>query len=245
MSSLVLSLFPGIGLLDRAFEEEGFCVVRGPDVLWGGDVRHFRPTAGRFDGVIGGPPCQPFSVIRRLLRATGRDTKAFDLIPEFVRCVGLCAPAWWLMENVPSAPDPAPGGYRVASGVIRDDAVGGHTMRVRRYWFGTRDGRALRIGARARPTLLPPERAVTRNCRMVEDRHRTRRAGTGGVLPGDGRYMPMADVCELQGLPRSFADGSPFRLEALRIMLGNGVPLAMGRALARAVREATAAEVTS
>lgn len=35
---LVLSLFPGIGLLDMAFEEEGFCVVRGPDLLWGGDV---------------------------------------------------------------------------------------------------------------------------------------------------------------------------------------------------------------
>ncbi len=32
--TLVLSLFPGIGLLDRAFELEGFTVVRGPDVLW-------------------------------------------------------------------------------------------------------------------------------------------------------------------------------------------------------------------
>jgi site-specific DNA-cytosine methylase len=28
---LVLSLFPGIGLLDMAFEAHGFCVVRGPD----------------------------------------------------------------------------------------------------------------------------------------------------------------------------------------------------------------------
>ena len=46
---LVLSLFPGIGLLDMAFEEEGFCVVRGPDLLWGGDVRSFRPPAGKFD----------------------------------------------------------------------------------------------------------------------------------------------------------------------------------------------------
>jgi DNA (cytosine-5)-methyltransferase 1 len=44
-----LSLFPGIGLLDKAFELEGFCVVRGPDVLWGGDVRGFHPPAGRFD----------------------------------------------------------------------------------------------------------------------------------------------------------------------------------------------------
>ncbi len=29
---LVLSLFPGIGLLDMAFEAEGFCVVRAPGV---------------------------------------------------------------------------------------------------------------------------------------------------------------------------------------------------------------------
>src|SRR2546430_15392434 len=29
--SLVLSLFPGIGLLDRAFEEEGFCIVRSEE----------------------------------------------------------------------------------------------------------------------------------------------------------------------------------------------------------------------
>src|SRR6185436_8832391 len=54
MSGLVLSLFPGIGLLDMAFEEEGFCIVRGPDLLWGGDIRKFHPPAGRFDGVIGG-----------------------------------------------------------------------------------------------------------------------------------------------------------------------------------------------
>ena len=44
-------LFPGIGLLDMAFEKEGFCVVRGPDLLWGGDIRSFHPPAGKFDGV--------------------------------------------------------------------------------------------------------------------------------------------------------------------------------------------------
>src|SRR2546430_12673163 len=38
------------------------CVVRGPDLLWGGDIRRFHPPAGKFDGVIGGPPCQLFSV---------------------------------------------------------------------------------------------------------------------------------------------------------------------------------------
>lgn len=70
---LVLSLFPGIGLLDMAFEEAGFCVVRGPDLLWGGDIRRFHPPAGRFDGVIGGPPCQAFSRLRHLLEHNGRN----------------------------------------------------------------------------------------------------------------------------------------------------------------------------
>ncbi len=35
MTQLVLSVFPGIDLLGRGFEAEGFCVVRGPDLLWG------------------------------------------------------------------------------------------------------------------------------------------------------------------------------------------------------------------
>ncbi len=56
MPALVLSLFPGIGMFDHAFEREGFCVVRGPDPIWGGDVRTFSPPSGVFDGIIGGDP---------------------------------------------------------------------------------------------------------------------------------------------------------------------------------------------
>ena len=69
---LVLSLFPGIGLLDSAFEDTGFCVLRGPDVIRGGDVRLFHPPAGVFAGVIGGPPCQSFSSLAHLVREIGR-----------------------------------------------------------------------------------------------------------------------------------------------------------------------------
>lgn len=50
-NTLVLSLFPNIDLLGKAFEEAGFCVVRGPDLLWGGDIRTFRPPPGVFGGV--------------------------------------------------------------------------------------------------------------------------------------------------------------------------------------------------
>ena len=105
---LVLSLFPGIGLLDMAFEEEGFCVVRGPDLLWGGDIKIFHPPAGKFDGVIGGPPCQPFSPLVHLVRANGREPKHGNLIPEFERVVYESECAWFLMEEVSQAPEPQP-----------------------------------------------------------------------------------------------------------------------------------------
>ncbi|MDO8673082.1 MAG: hypothetical protein Q7O66_16865 [Dehalococcoidia bacterium] len=46
---LVLSCFPGIGLLDMAFEREGYCVVRGPDVIFGSlhDIRAFSSASDR------------------------------------------------------------------------------------------------------------------------------------------------------------------------------------------------------
>src|SRR5260370_32371528 len=116
---LVLSLFPGIGLLDRAFEEEGFCIVRGPDVLWGGDVKRFHPPAGVFAGVIGGPPCQKFSTIGRLQAHVNPNWKPIDLIPEFERVIAEAQPRWFLMENVPAAPVPAVVGHTIAGALPR------------------------------------------------------------------------------------------------------------------------------
>jgi len=62
---LVLSLFSGIGLLDRAFKEKGFFVVSAGDLILGQDIRDFHAVAGKFDGVIGGSPCQDFSTLNR------------------------------------------------------------------------------------------------------------------------------------------------------------------------------------
>lgn len=62
---LVLSLFPGADLLGRAFEEVGFCVVRGPDKLWGGDVRAFHAELG--DAIANGQPRAVGENARRVL----------------------------------------------------------------------------------------------------------------------------------------------------------------------------------
>ena len=137
---VALSLFPGLGVLDMAFQDAGWCVVRGPDVVWQGDVRGWSVPEGVFDGVFGGPPCQTFSPLSTILRATGREPKHGNLIPEFERIVAGARPRWFVMENVPEAPFPVVEGYDVWSTLIKDYEVGGIQLRERRFSLGFRDG---------------------------------------------------------------------------------------------------------
>ena len=223
---LVLSLFRGIGLLDRAFEEEGFCVVSGPDLLWGGDVKRFHPPARVFAGVIGGPPCQFASVMQNAVPQRPVE----NLIPEFERCVAEAQPAWFLMENVPRAPEPVVAGYVVRSLLYNNrwapDAP--EQNRLRRFSFGTPGGGALlpETTARANPKW---EYAVIGGHGSVD--HGRQKWAQGPQVP--------AKMCRLQGLPEDFFKHSPFTVHAQRKMLGNGVPLPMGKAIAQAVRRYT------
>jgi DNA (cytosine-5)-methyltransferase 1 len=241
---LVLSLFPGIGLLDHAFELEGFCVVRGPDVLWGGDVRAFHPPAGRFDGVIGGPPCQAFSQFRYINPLAGQ--KHGNLIPEFERCVSEAQPIWFVMENVPAAPAPVVEGYGVDSQILDNRWLGEAQQRRRRISFGARSPVLLRLSYEV-ALFESPEYAqsVNGSSRAVNVKlggsgkvKRTYTADGKRHLPGQGPRTSVGDMLELQGAPRDFLDESPFTESAKRQAIGNGVPIPMGRAIARAVRRA-------
>lgn len=282
MSGLVLSLFPGIGLLDMAFEQEGFCVVRGPDVLWGGDIRTFHPPANVFAGVIGGPPCQAFSRLSIMVRHNGYEPKFGNLIPEFERCVVEAQPQWWLMENVPAAPRPRVDGYpEVHSQIVNnrwftaEGLTGAEQHRTRCISFGTRDGRWLQWDValfehhaiatgdtssdgggvmRGRHAVLGDNRQVPnrylangqeKRSFAVTARHAGRppwvagadSAGHGGATSKQYVYG-LEDACELQGLPRDFTEHMPFRKDAKLKAVANGVPLPMGRAIARAVKRA-------
>jgi DNA (cytosine-5)-methyltransferase 1 len=238
---LVLSLFPGIGLLDMAFEEEGFCVVRGPDVLWGGDVRRFHPPAGRFDGVIGGPPCQPFSQLVHMVRANGFEPRHEDLIPEFERVVSEARPTWFVMEEVTAAPVPVVSGYAVREAKLNNRWVGGTQERKRRISFGTADGRHLPVEVVA----LEPfdwDFAVTGDARVRPKASlsggKRKSGGKTSSLNRGGGSLGLKEMCRLQGVPDGFLAESPFTMSAKRQMVGNGVPLPMGRAVARAVKAA-------
>jgi DNA (cytosine-5)-methyltransferase 1 len=244
---LVLSLFPGIGLLDRAFEEEGFCVVRGPDLLWGGDVRAFHPPAGVFAGVIGGPPCKRWSALANIVRAVhGEASVAPDLIPEFERVVNECDPDWFVMENVPKAPRPITLGHVVRDVMLNNRMFGGEQNRERRFSFGSRNGRALSASA-----IMASVRAIRSTwepavCSTAGGRRASVALGGSGKPKGNQgrgddarlRNRTFVQECELQGLPADFLSDAPFTLQGKREAVGNGVPLPMGRAVARAVKAA-------
>lgn len=234
MAEVVLSLFPGIGLLDTAFERAGFCVVRGPDLLWGGDVRGFHPPAGVFDGVVGGPPCQPFSRLAHMVRHNGLRPRFGDLTGEFERVVAEAAPRWFLMENVPGAPVPGVEGYGVYAFLLNnrqcvdEDGRPAAQHRVRRWSFGWRGGR--------RP--LPVETTALESAGFVTTALGGDPGPRRGGMPSNVRSRRvLAELCRRQGLPEGFLAHSPFTVAAACRMVGNGVPLPMGLAVARAVRE--------
>lgn len=282
MNALILSLFPGVDLLGHAFEDvwPECCVVRGPDLIFGSlsDIRCFHPPAGKFDGIIGGPPCQSFSNLAHLVRANGNVPIFGNLIPEYERCVLEAKPAWFVMENVPQAPEPAISGYGVRSFLLdnssldRGDGHGYEQRRVRRFSFGLRDlsCRCISCARGGQPNngpccvpdlrrwidlatfLLPDaEATITGGGELPSARNKARKnaltAGGGGngsqrQTPGagnggKGRYR-LADALRLQGLSEDFLEHAPFTAAAKLKAVANGVPLPMGRAIARAVKEA-------
>lgn len=212
-SVTVLSLFPGIGLLDRAFEEEGFCVVRGPDLLWGGDIRCFHPPASVFAGVIGGPPCKGESDLAYLNGNPG-----VSLASEFFRVVEEAKPCWWVMEAVVKHPAP----YVVA---------------LNPRWLGEAQNRLryFHSNLNLEATMDVPALMEWKPFRHAVLAYHGGREGT--VLKGMATYS-WADMLDLQGLPDDF-DLPGFTRQAKREAVGNGVPIPMGRAIAQAVKNAT------
>lgn len=228
---LVLSLFPGIGLLDMAFEEEGFCVVRGPDVLWGGDIRRFHIEMERFEGVIGSPPCQPHSPLAQF-----GTTQVEDLTGEFWRIVDEGWPDFYVTENVATAPIVDHESYAVSSIVVNNRWFGGIQQRKRRVtvalWRGERGTRPLdlkKLLSAECVALEPTEHVLT-----VTSAHQ----GNGRNPNRKIQRVTVQEATRYQGLPDDFLARSPLTAAGKLKAIANGVPLPMGRAIARSVNRA-------
>ena len=111
----VVSLFSGAGGLDMGFTMEGFNIVWAND--WDadacktyadnignhiqcGDIERFLPTLQKFTGkidlLIGGPPCQGFSVAGKMNPDDPRNQNVW----RYLRALEIVRPRAFLMENV-------------------------------------------------------------------------------------------------------------------------------------------------
>lgn len=212
-NSIILSLFPGIDLLGRAFENVGYCVVRGPEKFLGQDIRDFNPPPGIFWGVIGGPPCQDFSSLRR----DPPSGYGVEMLAEFARCVTAAQPEWWLMENVSRVPDVHIDGYTWQRLDI-DLRWFCDCSRLRHIQFGSKSDRYINV---TRPSHIYP-------------------GASHAALANDTRDV--AQLSRIQGVPGIHLP--LFTIKGRKRVIGNGVPLLMGEALARSVTDAYGKNVT-
>ncbi|MFZ2577377.1 MAG: DNA cytosine methyltransferase [Lactococcus hircilactis] len=134
MTKRVLDLFCGCGGLSSGFEQEGFKIVAGVD-SWKDalntfeknhleslaielDLGDFTPRqieekAGKdFDVIIGGPPCQGFSISGK----RNPDDPRNKLYQGFVSAVEYFRPNIFLMENVPNL-------LAMANGRVKDTII--------------------------------------------------------------------------------------------------------------------------
>lgn len=209
---LILSLFPGIDLLGKGFEQAGYCVVRAPDIIYGGDIRDFHTMAGKFDGIIGGPPCQDFSRARR----TPPTGYGLEMLGEYIRLVQEARPRWWLMENVQEVPDIEIPGYNRIRFALAAHEFGLIQNRRRSFQFGDVGGK-VPIIPRSKPSNTPLE-----PCCMASEGGRQDRRGWD-------------EFTALQGLPAGF-DLPGFTREGKYRAVGNGVPIPMAYAIAQGIK---------
>ncbi len=220
MDGLVLSVFPGLDLFGREFEAAGYTVLRGPDLLWGGDARTFHPPPGIFAGVIGGPPCKFHSVTTHL--PSVRHTKSEDLTSEFLRIVDEAEPKWAVMENVRGVLNKKLMPSTWSCVRLRDWDCGGRTFRIRYFWIWPS---TLVLAPSKRPGK--PEHSVLAS--SWKDHNGTKK------FHGHS-HITLEKAAELQGYSDLLPILEPLGRQFGIILLGNGVPRAMGSYVAKATK---------
>ena len=170
-----IDLFCGAGGLSEGFRQAGFCVLAGNDIdafaadtfaashpgaeLFTGPIEEmaaydFLKASGLAKGelhcLIGGPPCQAFSVYNH---QRGMHDRRSGLFYEYLRIVDGLMPKWVVMENVTGITSVGGGqaveeilsglarlGYRVEPQVLRAEEYGVPQERRRIFFLGNRLG---------------------------------------------------------------------------------------------------------
>ena len=168
-----IDLFCGAGGLSEGFRQAGFHVLAGQDYdeaagatfaatheeakFIGGPIQKVTPQAllkaaglkrGELDVIVGGPPCQGYSVYNH---QRGEDDPRAGLFREYLRIVEGIQPRWLVMENVTGIMSIAGGGivreiteamaglgYRVDMRVLKAEVFGVPQERRRVFFIATR-----------------------------------------------------------------------------------------------------------
>ncbi|ETB64144.1 MAG: Cytosine-specific methyltransferase [Parcubacteria bacterium RAAC4_OD1_1] len=165
----VLDLFSGVGGLSYGFKMAGFNIAGAIDfeksfvesmkknhshteVFWG-DIRDIEPEKvknkiGNIDIIVGGPPCQGFSLKGQ--RKGLEDERNF-LFKEYIKYIAYFKPKFFVMENVPNILSEKDGyfkdqilkefnklGYKVTYGILNASDFGVPQNRRRAIFLGTR-----------------------------------------------------------------------------------------------------------
>lgn len=187
----VIDLFCGAGGLSEGFRQAGFHVLAGQDYddqagatfatthteakFVGGPIQNVTPQQllkaagakrGEIDVIVGGPPCQGYSVYNH---QRGVDDPRAGLFREYLRIVKGIMPRWLVMENVTGITSIADGkvvreiydsmaslGYRVEMKVLKAEEYGVPQERRRVFFIATRtDAPILFPEPTHGPDLLP------------------------------------------------------------------------------------------
>lgn len=172
-SLTAIDLFCGAGGLSEGFRQAGFHVLAGQDFddqagatfaathpeakFIGGPIQDVTPQQllkaagkkrGEIDVIVGGPPCQGYSVYNH---QRGANDPRAGLFREYLRIVKGIQPRWLVMENVTGIASIAGGGvvreifdgmkslgYRVEMKVLRAEEFGVPQERRRVFFIATR-----------------------------------------------------------------------------------------------------------
>lgn len=214
MQKIILSLFQGIGMLDKGFVKKGYCVVSGPERILNGCVSEFEGIENVFDGVIGGSPCQSFSGLNR-----NPNNYSLEMKQHFERIVEQCQPNWFLLENVLRVPDVDIKGYYVQRFNLSPRELGFEQSRPRCFQFGSKKG-----------LILDLPKPVQNNLPFV-----------GCLTASDFKKKErrnFEDFCKLQGFEQP-PELENFTQTAKYRAIGNGVHLGVSALVADLIAKAT------
>lgn len=173
MKKTVIDLFCGAGGLSEGFRQAGFHVLAGNDIevsagktyeathsearFLSGPIQSISASdmmdaaglvPGELDVLIGGPPCQAYSVYNH---QRGVHDERANLFREYLRLVEGLRPKWVVMENVTGITSIANGtlvdtikgefahlGYRVEHSILKAEEYGVPQERRRIFFIGTK-----------------------------------------------------------------------------------------------------------